>query len=175
MSTTKPLPTIADVERMAADRHMHGVVNAYIMAKAYAQTWRERVEPIRRDVLRLIGATYADKHGRRTGPISNPKHAWLMSDEQHREWCAELDHEYRSRGWLDKSDDIGVCPALKAEELERQAARAVLLAASEYVDILEPDALLCAGIEKYREGVRIVCGLIVNHSTYRRPKIGGAA
>lgn len=173
--TTTATPTIDDLKRMAEDRRMHTVVNTYIMAKAYTRAWRERVEPIQRDMLKMIGAVYADRHGRRTGPITDPRHSWLMSDEQHREWCAELDHEYRSRGWLDKSDDIGVCPALKAEELERQAARAVLLAASEYVDILEPDALLCAGIEKYREGVRIVCGLIVNHSTYRRPKIGGAA
>lgn len=175
MTATKPQPTIADVKRMSEDRHMHGIVNAYILAKANAQLWRERVEPIRRDVLRLIGATYADKHDRRTGPITNPKHAWLMSDEQHREWCAELDHEYRSRGWLDKSDEMGVCPALKAEHLERMAARAVLLGASEYVSHLEPDGLLCAGLEAYQKGVDLTVRLVVSHPTYRRLQIGGAA
>lgn len=167
MSATATKPSIDDVRRMATSRHMHGIVNAYLMAKANAQLWRERVEPIQRDMLRLVGATYADKWGRKSGPITDPKDSWLMGDDHHREWCAELDIEYRSRGWLDKSDDAGVCPALKAEELERLAARAVLLGAGEYVPHLQPDGLLCADMEAYRKGLDLTVGLVVNHPTFR--------
>ncbi len=168
---TKTSPQITDIKCMANDPQLHNAVNTYLMAKAYVQTWRERVDPIQRDTLKLIGAVYADKHSRKTGPITDPKDSWLMSDEQHREWCDELDHEYRSRGWLTDADARGVCPALKVEELERQAARAVLMLAAQYVEALEPDGLICSGMKNYRKGLEIVCGLIVNHSTYRKPAI----
>lgn len=162
---------ITDLHKMATDTVVVNAVNSLLMAKANAQVWRERVEPIQREMLKLVGATYSDKHGRKSGPIDNPKDSWLMADEQHREWCDELDHEYRSRGWLKAEDERGVCPALKAENLERLASRAVLLAASQYNEHLHPDGLLCAGLETYRRAINIVCGLVVNHSTYRKPKV----
>jgi hypothetical protein len=163
---------ISHVKHLSVDPVTVNAVNTYLLAKAHAEVWRERVEPIQRDMLKMVGAVYADKYEKHAGePITNPKHSWRMSDEKHREWCEELDHEYRSRGWLSEADEFSVCPLLKAEELQRQAERAVLLGASAIIEHLEPDGLICSGLENYRKGLDLVVSLIVNAPTYRRPSM----
>lgn len=162
--------TISHVKRLSVDPATVAAVNTYLLAKAHAEVWRDRVEPVQREMLKRIGAIYGPRYGKlESTPIVDLKDSWLMSDEQHTEWCRLLDAEYRSRGWLSDSDDVGVCPLLKAEELQRQAARAVLLGASAIIEHLEPHRLICSGLENYRKGLDLVVSLIVNAPTYRRP------
>lgn len=164
--------TIADAKRLSVDPATVAAVNTYLLAKARAEVWRDQVEPVQREMLKRIGAIYGPRYGKLEGtPIVDLTDSWLMSDEQHTEWCRLLEAEYRSRGWLSDSDDVGVCPLLKAEDLARKAARAMLEAASAIIDTFEPDGLICSGLENYRKGRDLVVGLIVNAPTYRRPSM----
>jgi hypothetical protein len=170
--------TTKHVERMARDC----VVNAYLFAKANAALWRERVDAVKVDLLRLVKATYARGGTDRAGqPITNPAHDWRMADDQWADYITECRQEWAARKWITEAEaKEGICPALRAEELERLAARAMLLKASTTIDTFDPDGLLCAGLDTYRKALDLVVGVTINHPTYRKPTVnvraeGGAA
>lgn len=168
--------TIDHVKRLAVDPATVSAVNTFLLAKAHTETWRVRVEPIQRATLKRVGAVYGRRCSKPEGtPIVDLKDSWLMSDEQHAKWCDLLDAEWRSRGWIDESDEKGVCPLLKAEDLERKATRALLDAASAIIEHFEPDGLICSGLKNYYKGRDLVVSLVVSHPAYRKPAIPAPA
>jgi hypothetical protein len=164
------MDTKTKAERLYKD--LLGPVNARLAAMAYASAWRERCDEVQREALRLCCVKYGPRRAELDGqPITEPKHAWMMAESDWKDYYSEVDAVYRKRGWIGKDEEFGVCPALKAEELERQASRAVILAAEAHFPGVTVNTLLCSGLEKYNEYLRLLTALVVNHPHYRKPAI----
>ena len=99
-------------------------VNAYLMAKAYAMTMRERVDEVQRAILAecpLDTAPEFIERGRPDEKITDPKHTYLATEVHFRDYQDECNHRLRKLGI--KPDDMPDehCPALIAEHLQVQA------------------------------------------------------
>lgn len=135
---------------------MIGAVEALLMAKAHVELTRERVVPIQKAMLALVKAV--DKE---TGkPITEAKDGYRMSDEQFKDYLTEVHHEYIKEGFNVKQD---YCPLLIAEDLERQAKHALILAmnAQKEFESVTVNGLLCLGIAKYEQFIDLCIKLIV--------------
>ena len=155
-----------------AARELMPAANTLLLAKANAELWAERVAPVQRELLRTCKITYGNLDREKQGqPITDPKDSWLMGDDQAAHYFAELDAEYRRRGWLTDADGVGYCPALMAGHLVTKAEHAMIVRAAEFIPGLEVDVLLCAGLEKYHKAIDLLIGLVVNHPSYRKPSL----
>ena len=157
--------TTATVTRDSADvvsRALCPFVDTYLLAKAYAQTQREAMDKID---LELI-ARLSPMDGRK--PITNPRHLWRMGDAAYVEFQAARDDMIKAAGY---NVERGYCPALMAEHVEISAARALVNEAGKFVPGMDADKLICSGLDNYYKAVDLLCKLVVNHPTYRAPKI----
>jgi len=141
-------------------------VNAYLMAKAYAETMRPRVDAVHREIL-TERPIFADlDEGQR---ILDSGDLYLCSN---RELCAEFYAEAnrRLRGLGIKPDSMpdNHCPALVAESLLSQAENALADLSGEPFG-LSAHRLLCAGLENYHKWVNLVCKLVINSEGYQAP------
>lgn len=142
-------------------RQIETPVNTVLMATAYARTMREKCDKIQRQLL----------ESGRYGGDGNPKTTYLLPDEASARYFADLDAAYREAGWTDL--EPGYCPALIAEDLQRQAERALIESARVAFPDVTVDRLLCAprGLEKLREYLDLLIKLVVNRDEYRAPAI----
>lgn len=135
------------------------MVNACLMARAHAQLMREAVTPIYAAVL-----DFCDVHDKDGTRITDPDKAWHMHDKYAADYYAECDKRIREAGY---EVEPGYCPALIAEGLQRDAERLLIQSAAEHVPGLDYDRLLCAGLGKLKECVRLLEGLVVNSPGYK--------
>jgi len=167
-------------------RELTPIVDAYLMAKAYAELQREKVDAIQR---RLLDATeyYPDRTLGRRGitkreRITDPKSTWLMSDTDSNKYLTDLRNELTAAGYTiedipDQPYWIYTCPALSAETLQIDAERALIHQAGELLNC-GPDfyhRLLCAGLDKLHEFVDLCVKMVVNAPGYKNPLTGRAA
>ena len=144
---------------------MKSSVRAYLMSRAYAETVREAIDKAYVKVLKDF-PIYEDLdiRGISGDRIVTEKTMYLSTDKK---TCKaiydEIDSELRKAGL--KPDDMpdDHCPALVAEEIQRQAERLVIETTAEMLgeeDFLH--RLICHGIDKYREFIELVTKMIVN-------------
>lgn len=106
----------------------------YLQSLAKAETLKPICEQIQAVVLAELKCCYDPKwseHSRRnhlTGPITDPKHSYLMSDEDAARYYPALDAAYRAAGF-DLPDEIGYCPYLMADHERIKAENRMLDAA----------------------------------------------
>jgi hypothetical protein len=135
---------------------MIGACEVLLMAKANAELVRERVVPIQKAMLELVKAVDHE-----TGePIRDAKHGYRMSDEQFKDYLEEVHAAYIKEGF---NVEMNYCPLLIAEDLERQAKHALILAMTEQDEFktVTINGLLCLGIAKYEQFIELCIKLLV--------------
>jgi len=157
-------------------------VNAYLMARAFAETRRDQVDKIEREILAEAPLTngFYETEGRRNHKeagelITDPKDTWLCTNEaQLEEYYLECDNRARKAGL--KPDDMPTthCPALVAERIQTETEWLICDNATTMLG-LEFDGkelnhrLLCMGIEKYQEFIDLIVKLVVNLPDFKSP------
>lgn len=114
---------------------LQDAVKTLILAQAYRQTVEPVVTAYQTAILTRHGFHIAPewlerRHAAEDRIITNPRDAYLLSDEDSAVIYAEYDQAAIAAGFTDL--EPGYCPLLVAENLERQAENAVIEAA-EYV------------------------------------------
>ena len=146
-------------------------VNAYLLARAHANTMREIVNKYYKEALEIY-PLYTDRH-KKAEQIYDVKRMYLSEDEQ---TCEDVynDVEYRLRRDGIKPPEMpdGQCPALVAESIQRDAENLIIEATGEMlgmdIDSLEiKTRLLHMG--KYYEYIDLVCKLVVNLPDFKNP------
>ena len=124
---------------------------AVLNARALAEVTREKIDAISAELLDIFNIHADAKWGERvTEPgILTPKNAYLMSDEDASIYYPEREKAIRKAGFT--SHKVGYCPALIAEDLQRQAERLFMEAS---VELTAKAGLTPEMIEKI-----ISCGL----------------
>jgi hypothetical protein len=164
---------------------VENAVNAYLLARAYAETMRESVDKVYAAVLVDIPMFDDIKLGVRYEPtgerITNHNLLYLSSDEDAcKRVYAEVDKQLRADGAKSADMPAEHCPALVAENIQHEAEWAILDAAAVMLG-LEFDGkelnhrLLCLGLEKQKQFIDLVVKLVVNRPGFKAPKIPVAA
>jgi len=145
---------------------MQSAVKAYLMSRAYAETMREAVDKIEREILKECPLTndLEINRGKPAREITEPKHVYLCdNDDLLEEHYTAVNHRLRAEGL--KPDDMpdDHCPALVAEHLQMDAEHLVVESTAEMLgeeDFLH--RLICHGMDKYHKFIDLVTGMIVN-------------
>jgi len=162
---------------------MVSAVNAYLLARTLAEVKREEVDKVYAEVLAEI-PIYKDLVGPRSGEklgnderITTNKDMYLSEDEAAcRRIYDEMDKRLKAAGIKPQDMETDYCPALVAEDLQRQAEWLVIdTTAGEMLEEADPEEfrhkLLCAGLEKYHQFTDLCIKLVVNHPDYVAPKV----
>lgn len=170
----KRIPAITD--------NLKSSVNAYLIARAYAETQREIVDKIQRNILNECKYYIAEKWAERTGEerkrITEPKDTYLMEDEDHVDYLLNLRHDLEKAGYKIESDPGDPqhsykCPALSAEWIQTKAEHLVIDSMAEMLG--ESDdfrhRLLCAGLDKYHQFTDLAVKFVVNSPGWVAPKV----
>lgn len=144
-------------------------VNAYLLARTYAELQRERVDVLTKEIL-TTAKYYTPKHmtrGRTQTRITDPKDTWMLSGKEHIDYLLDLKASLQKAGYTIKTHDQEHsynCPALTAEYLQTQSEWLVIDSAAEMLGENKDfrHSLLCAGLDKYHKFVNIVVGLVIN-------------
>lgn len=149
------------------------LVSAYLLARAYAELTRERVNTIYREILTQC-PVYADRTG---DQIFSPDKLYLCSDDALvRDARDEANKRERASGIkpADMPDDY--CPALVAESLLSDVESCLIDASGAAFGITNKK-VLCArdGLAKRQKWIDLVVGLVVRQPDFRGPKLRRAA
>jgi len=151
-------------------------VNAYLMARAYAETMRSAIDKIQRGVLEECPLTNGleVKHGKSERRITDPEHAYLETREDHiQDYYAECDKREREAGLKPKEMEFDYCPALVAEHLQVKSEWLLIESAAEMLGEDKPEdfnnKLLCHGLESRKKFIDLVVGLVLNLPDFENP------
>ena len=155
-------------------------VEAYLLARAMAETLREKVDKIERRILESANYYAAPElASRRKIPetIKDPKYAYLLRDDEHVDYLLDVKAELVKAGFEiesipGESEHHYYCPALVAEDLQRKAEQVMIDAMAEMLEYKEEDfhhRLLCLGLEKYRKFIDLTCKFVVNSPGFKNP------
>ena len=146
-------------------------VNAYLMARAYAETMRKHVDAIHREILTEC-PIYADIHGHKD-QILESKDLYLCSNEA---LCHDFydESDKRLRAAKLKPDDMphDHCPALVAEHLQVKCEWMLLDASGKPFGFSADTPWT---MEHRQQWIDLVVGLIVNQPDFKNPLTGKAA
>lgn len=145
-------------------------VRVWLLAKAHAQAVHAEVDEVQRQVLRELNSPPDPANVRRgadASPILDPSRDYLLPETVWQRYHATYQERIRRGGkWADVPDEH--CPALVAEELERQAQRVVIdLTAPKFG--LDAHQLLCAGLETYNKWADIHAEMAVKSPLWSDP------
>lgn len=152
-------------------------VSAYLMARAYAETMRGKVDEIQRAILEEcpLANGVEQEHGIEPKEITDPHRAWLCSDnDMMQDYYAESDKRLRAANL--KPDDMpdAHCPALVAEHIQLKTEWLMLDCATEMLG-MDFDGkelnnrLLCMSLEKRQEFINLLVKLVVNLPDFKNP------
>ena len=142
-------------------------VNAYLMAKAYAQVMRERVDAVHREILTEC-PIYADRDEGQQ--ILRSHDLYLCSNEALcADFFAEANHRLRKLGIKPADMADNHCPALVAENLVCKTANFLADVSGRPFGVTA-HKLLCAGMAKFDEWIELNCKFVVNSPGYKAPK-----
>lgn len=135
-------------------------VNTLLLATAYAQLERERVDKIQRKILKDMGVT------------CDPEHVYQLADSTAKVFYDRCNAWHLAEGFKPAAE--GYCPALTAETLKIEAEWAVITAAEQFFPECTNETLLCGtktegGLETRRKYLDLLIGLCVNAPGYRSP------
>ena len=152
-------------------------VNAYLMARTYAECMREKVNEVYKESLGIF-PLYTDRNKRRGGKserIYDPEKMYLSKDDETcKDVYADVDFHLRKRNIKPESMPDGHCPALTAEHLQTQAQWLIIDTAGEMLGETGDfqHKLLCAGLDKYHEFIDLVVKMVVNMPDFANPLTG---
>lgn len=172
MSITKPEITQA----------VKSSVNAYLMARAYAETMREKVDVVYKETLEIF-PLYTDLTSRRISKrrrckperIYDPERMYLSADEETcKEVYADVNHQLRKQGIKPETMPDDYCPALTAEHLQTKTEHILIDAAAEMLGETGDfrHRALCLGLDKYKQFIDLVVSLVVNLPDFKNPLTG---
>jgi hypothetical protein len=159
MAHAPKTPTLAEFKRLSLD--LVPLVRAVLMAQAFAELERERVDAYVRPIFDRYGFTVAEKWRERGRPerIEKPADLYLCDDEPGlKAFYADCDDAHRAHGF---KGPAGHCPALTAEHLLTIAERALLDLAAPMFGI-DPDYLVGDHREKF---LKLIQGAAVQAAT----------
>jgi len=178
MITMKDKLTVADITPA-----VKSAVNAVLLARAHAEVIRAQVHAIESAILAeaplYVSAEHAE--GRTDERITEPGKVWLtdLESPQYKEHQAETNKRLRAAGLKPDSMPDNHCPACVAECLQSDAEHLLIHCAAEMLEAGDGKEfhhkLLCAGMEKYRKFIDLICGLVVNLPGYCNPLNGKIA
>jgi hypothetical protein len=156
-------------------------VDAVLLARAYAETMRGKVNSIEASILEECPLYVSPEHaeGRADERIADPRKVWLtdLESPQYKEHLAETNKRLRAEGLKPDSMPDSHCPACVAECVQQDAEHLLIYAAAEMMDAGDGKEfhhkLVCAGMEKYRKFIELLCGLVVAMPGYRNPLTAG--
>lgn len=157
-----------------------GDVDTLLMATAFAELERERVNKIQREVLASEVFLMDEKHldrGREDARILDPEKAWLMNDVDAPRYYAKLSEIHLDNGFEDAAK--GYCPALVAENLQLEAEWALIKAAEKFFPGIDNNRLLNGihredgswecGLDVRKKYLDLLIGMVVNYPGYKQP------
>lgn len=148
-------------------------VNAVLIARAYAETMRTEVNKVYAEILTEC-PVYADRWGE-TKQILNPDDLYLCGNEDLvADAYAEANVRLRKLGLKPAEMLDDNCPALVAETLLIDAQHVLVGAAEEVFQGITIDKLLCAGLDKYKQWIDLLCGLVISLPDFHNPLTGKA-
>ena len=135
-------------------------VNTYLVARAYAETMRDQVDTIDREIL-VKYPLYDGRHNKGRQILEGKDVYLCIEKENIKFYYAEADQRLKELGIKPEAMDLDHCPALVAEDIQRNASGILIRAAVEMLDLDDkPEAfrnnLLCLGMKKYREFIDLV-------------------
>lgn len=152
-----------------ATQEVKSYVNAYLMAQIRAETIREKVNVIQRDILSespLSPGELAAKC-KHTEPITDPKYIYLCDDQaQLADYFAEASKREREAGLKPDEMPDEHCPALVAEHFQTEVENMLIKAAGKPLGI---DHLYG---ELRKRFLDLVVRLVVNLPDFRNPLTG---
>jgi hypothetical protein len=141
-------------------------VEAYLHARANAETIRQSVDEVQQDLLTDSPLPNSTDHGPEF--ITDPDRTYLAEEEAVIRYFGEMDARLREAGIKPDDMDKDHCPALVAEDIQRQAELAVIVETGRMLEVDNPEtlnnALLCQkdGLEKRQEFIDTAVRLIVS-------------
>lgn len=126
--TNRKLPARRPTPRMIA------AGRAYLAAQAEVERLAPIVRRIQSALLSKLSIQYDPEHHGPTGPITNPDHAYMMTDADAARYYPALDESYRNAGF---NVAPGYCPLLMAHEIMARAERELLDAGAEWCGLPE--------------------------------------
>lgn len=150
-------------------------VNAYLMARAYAETVRERINAIHLQILTEC-PIYSDRYEGR-GVVEEPrqilrsKDLYLCTnDALCKDFYAEANKRERECGLKPASIEDGYCPALVAERLQMQIEHKLVEASGRLFGVTV-NSLLCAahGLERLAQWIDLVVQMVANSPDFKNP------
>ena len=141
-------------------------VNAVLMAKAFAQIEREKIDAMDRDILLSdIYLSAPSPQNQEKARITKPQDSWLLCDADAKTYYAVRDFRIKQMGYDLKP---GHCPALIAESVLSDA-RHLLVEVAKPVFGVDLHDLLRAGMDKYYQYIDLLCKLVVNAPDFENP------
>lgn len=160
----KRKPQMADV----LTHEVKSCVNAYLMARAYAETMRERINAIYRDILTEC-PIYETRSGK---PILDPERLYLCEDDALvRDAWDEANKRERAAGIKPDLMPDEHCPALAAEFMQTKAENMLIKASGAPFGVTN-NSLLCAGLGKRQKWIDLIVSLVVSQPDFRNPLTG---
>lgn len=157
-------------------------VNAYLMARTYAECMREKVNEVYKETLEIFPLytdMYADLESKRrrveVKRIYDPADMYLSKDEDTcKDVYKDVDFQLRKKGLKPDSMPNDHCPALVAEHLQTKTERILIDAATEMLGQNGNfrHTLLCNGLDKYYQFIDLVVKLVVNLQGFKNPLTG---
>lgn len=143
-------------------KEMIETANNLVLAMAWTNTIRPTVEAYQLKILKIM----QPKHKRTGEIITDPKHSYLMSDEDFLIYLERINEE-RKKADLNVENDEQ-CPLLVAEDLERKAKR-MFCDAMAVITKLNTDTALCSknGLENYEKLVDLSLRLMIPFVTVK--------
>lgn len=144
-------------------------VNAYLMARAYAETMRARVDEVHRKILTEC-PIYADKSDGRQ--ILTSGDLYLSKNEVHcRDFYDEADKRLKAAKIKPNDMPTDWCPALVAENLQTKTERLLIDASGEPFGVTYHN-LLCAGLDARQKWLDLIVEMVVNSRGFKNPLTG---
>lgn len=149
-------------------------VNAYLLARVYAETMRNTVNQIEVEILKEAPLSNGfDRVDMKE--ITDPEQSYLCTDEnQLKDYYAECDSRERKAGLKPNNMPFDHCPALVAEHIQVQTEWLICENAAEMLGLEFEgkelnNRLLCLGLEKRQKFIDLVVGLVVNLPDFKSP------
>jgi hypothetical protein len=156
-------------------------VNAYLLARTFAECEREKVDAIQQHLLNTASYFTADEHnnrGMKKERITDPKYAWLMAESEFHEYWSDVRKALEDKGYVIQpaKDAKGYwdyyCPACTAESLQNDTEHLIV---DQYAELQGEEEflhrLICAGMETYHKFIDLTVGFVVNSPGFVPPEI----
>ena len=148
----------------AADmaRAIEPQANAVLLAQTYAKQLRGDMDALDRRI--LAERDYCNAEGER---ITDPAITYELANDDFARFMARRAELIEKLAY--QVPGPGYCPALMAEERQREAERALIEAAEPWTGI--DVEIATRNLEHYRRLVELLTGLVVNREGYQKPEL----